>query len=70
MPGNKNLPFDSSLRTSLVKRRVIIRGQVAKNPTLDVTKKPFIGQFHLTDGFTNGIVDYRFSNGLNLITKF
>lgn len=70
MPGNKTLPFDSSLRTSLVKRRAIIRAQGVKNPQYDVTQKPFIGQFHLTDGFTNGIVDYRFSKGLNLITKF
>jgi len=61
---------DSSMRTSLVRRRAIIAPQIRKVPVGNPQQKPFIGQFHLTDGVSNGIVDYKFSNGLNSITRF
>lgn len=69
--NNKGPAPDASMRTSILKRRAIIAGQVAKSPTpFAVGQKPFIGQYHLTDGFTNGIVEYRFMKGLNSVTRF
>ena len=61
---------DSSMRTEILRRRAIISGQSSKNPAFDETRKPFIGQYHLTDGYSNGIVQYKFTRGLNSITRF
>jgi hypothetical protein len=68
--NNKGPAPDSSMRTDILRRRAIINGQSSKNPAFDQTIKPFIGQYHLTDGFTNGIVQFRFTRGLNSITRF
>jgi hypothetical protein len=67
--SSKGPGCDSSMLTEVRKRRAIINAQFAKNPVDDPTKKPFIGQFHLTDGVSNGIVAFRFSKGLNLYNK-
>lgn len=62
---------DASMRTEILKRQAIIAGQVAKSPvSFAVNQKPFIGQYHLTDGFSNGITEYRFMKGLNSVTRF
>lgn len=67
---NKGTAPDSSMRTEILRRRAIIIGQSAKNPAFNTTQKPFVGQYHLTDGFTNGIVQLKFTRGLNSITRF
>ena len=67
---NKGSAPDSSMRIEILRRRAIINGQSAKQPQFNQYQKPFIGQYHLTDGFTNGIVQYRFTKGLNSITRF
>ena len=64
--SSKGTACDSSMLTEIRKRRAIINPQFAKSPKDDPTRKPFIGQFHLTDGVSNGIVAFRFSKGLNL----
>jgi len=63
--SSKGPACDSSMLTEIRKRRAIINAQFAKNPVDDPRQKPFIGQFHLTDGVSNGIVAFRFSRGLN-----
>lgn len=68
--SNKGPAPDSSMRIEILRRRAIISGQSSKNPAFDQTQKPFIGQYHLTDGYSNGIVQYRFTKGLNSITRF
>jgi hypothetical protein len=61
---------DASSRTEFLRRKAIIAAQVAKNPTDDQTQKPLIGEHHLQKGFTNGIVEYRFTKGLNVPNRF
>lgn len=63
--NSKGPGCDASMITEIRKRRAIINAQFAKNPKDDPRQKPFIGQFHLTDGVSNGIVAFRFSKGLN-----
>ncbi len=64
--SSKGPGCDSSMLTEIRKRRAIVNAQFAKSPVDDPTQKPFIGQFHLTDGVSNGIVAFRFSKGLNI----
>lgn len=61
---------DASSRTELLRRRAIIDRQVAKVPSDDQSQKPLIGEHHLQKGFTNGIVEYKFTRGLNLPNRF
>jgi hypothetical protein len=61
---------DASSRTELLRRKAIIASQVAKVPIDDPTKKPLIGEHHLQKGFTNGIVEYKFTKGLNVPNRF
>jgi hypothetical protein len=64
--NSKGPGCDASMLTEIRKRRAIVNAQFAKSPVDDPTQKPFIGQFHLTDGVSNGIVAFRFSRGLNM----
>ncbi len=61
---------DASSKTELLRRKAIIAGQLAKVPSEDPRVKPIIGEHLLQKGFTNGIVEYKFTKGLNLPNRF
>ena len=65
---NKGTACDSSMRTEILRKRAVVNGQIAKgeNPN----EKPLIREQHLAKGYTNGVVQYRFTKGLNSITRF
>jgi len=60
---------DASSRTEMIRRRAIIATQIAKTPSGNPLQKPLIGDYHLNKGFTNGVVQYRFTPGLNNTTR-
>jgi hypothetical protein len=62
---------DSSDYIAILRRRAILNSQVAKNPPNDPTVKPIIGrEFHLQKGFESGIIQWKFTPGLQEVTRF
>ena len=62
---------DASDYTSIIKRRAILYSQTQKNPANDPSVKPMIGrEFHLQKGFDSGILPWRFTPGLQSVTRF
>lgn len=64
--AQKGTAPDSSDYTAYRRRQAILASQQAKSPPGNPAVKPFFGEYHLQHGFTNGIVQYRFSNGKTL----
>ena len=54
---NGNVAFfgDASMRTAYLRKQAILGSQKAKTPQFDQTKKPLIGDHHLSTGVTNGV---------------
>jgi len=64
--GKGSLYTDASWRTAAIRKNAIIRGQIQKcNGATpcdvlsgeNVAKKPLIGEHHLQEGFTSGVVE-------------
>ena len=62
---------DASDYIAIIKRRAILNSQVAKRPANDPSVKPIIGrEFLLQKGFDSGILQWKFTSGLQDVTRF
>jgi hypothetical protein len=62
---------DASDYIATIRRRAILYSQKQKVPADDPTVKPIIGrEFHLQKGFESGIIQWRFTPGLQSVTRF
>ena len=60
---------DASMRTAFLRKKAIVKSQLAKNPTEDQTQKPLISEHHLTKGYENGVIEYKVGS-LKLLGRF
>lgn len=62
---------DASDYIAIKRRRAVLYSQKQKQPADDPTVKPMIGrEFHLQKGFESGIIQWRFTPGLQSVTRF